>query len=98
MLWSSFLWTIKVQPLFGSLLHDLITIIAGIDAFHCRFQKRLGFRPNQTPLRKASLHPSFLRDAGLPPCPALAGFLYRTTRIEVTFTYDFVSIPHQFDV
>jgi hypothetical protein len=50
--------------LFGSLLHDLIAIIAGIDAFHCRFQKRLGFRPNQTPLRKVSLHPSFLHDAG----------------------------------
>jgi hypothetical protein len=61
--------------MFGSLLHDLITIRAGINLFHCRFQKRLSFRPNQTPLKKSSLHPSFLFDAGaLPIKPGVSWF------------------------
>jgi hypothetical protein len=37
-----------VHPLFGSLLHDLTRIIAGINAFLCRFQKKIKFqaKPN----------------------------------------------------
>jgi hypothetical protein len=50
---------LRVHPLFGSLLPDLIPKIAGIDAFQCRFQKRLSFRPNQTPLKKILFIPPF---------------------------------------